>query len=100
MERLGPADLERALQFLGKLAAVEGEVPFPPELLAELRRLVPCDWIGFCELDRVRELELGLVEYPTYDGEWPTCTYWEIRDEHPRLPPARVGRRLQRPQAL
>src|SRR5881397_3374651 len=43
MERLGPADLGRVLQFLGELVSVESEEPFPRELLASLRRLVPCD---------------------------------------------------------
>lgn len=83
MERLGPADLEQVLQFLGELASIETEEPFPPELLAELRRLVPCDCITFCELDRVRELHLGSVDFPGSDWEPTPCTYWEIRHEHP-----------------
>ena len=83
MERLGPADLEHVLQFLGELASVEGEEPFPRELLASLRRLVPCDFLTFCELDRVREVVLGEIEEPVYDGADPPCTYWQIRHEHP-----------------
>jgi len=83
MERLGPADLEQVLQFLGELASVESEEPFPRELLAGLRRLVPCDVLTFCELDRVHELELGLVEDPPWEGGSLPCSYWEIRDEHP-----------------
>src|SRR6478672_13235413 len=83
MERLGPADLEQVLQFLGELASIESEEPFPRELLAGLRRLVPCDVLTFCELDRVHELELGLVEDPPWEGGSLPCSYWEIRDEHP-----------------
>jgi DNA-binding CsgD family transcriptional regulator len=83
MERLGSADLEQVLQFLAELASNEDEEPFPRELLAALRRLVPCDSLTFCELDRVREIELGAVEDPVYDGESPPCTYWQIRHEHP-----------------
>jgi DNA-binding CsgD family transcriptional regulator len=71
------------LRFLGELASTESEEPFPRELLASLRRLVPCDCISFCELDRVRGLEIGLVEDPPYDGTEPPCTYWQIRHEHP-----------------
>jgi DNA-binding CsgD family transcriptional regulator len=83
MERLGPADLEHVLQFLGELASVESEEPFTRELLLGLKRLVPCDWLGFCELDRVHELDIGLVDDPPYDGDPPPCSYWEIRHEHP-----------------
>lgn len=83
MERLGPADLEQVLQFLGELASIESEEPFPRELLASLRRLVPCDCLTFCELDRVREVHLGSVDFPTSDWGPTPCTYWEIRREHP-----------------
>ena len=83
MERLGQADFACVLQFLEELVVVEGEEPFPRELLASLRRLVPCDWVAFCELDRVNEVHIGLAEYPTYDGELPPCDYWQIRSEHP-----------------
>lgn len=82
MERLGQADLEQVLRFLAELASNEDEEPFPRELLAGLRRLVPCDFLTFCELDRVRERELGIVEDPPFEGET-HCTYWEIRNEHP-----------------
>jgi DNA-binding CsgD family transcriptional regulator len=83
MERLGPADLEHVLQFLGELASNESEEPFPRELLAGLRRLVPCDVLTFCELDRVRELELGSIDDPPQDWVEAPCTYWDIRHEHP-----------------
>ena len=83
MERLGQADLEHVLWFLGELASTETEEPFPRELLAGLRRLVPCDWVGFCELDRVRKLELGLIDDPSWPGDDPACDYWQIRHEHP-----------------
>jgi DNA-binding NarL/FixJ family response regulator len=83
MERLGPADLEQVLQFLEELASVESEEPFPRELLASLRRLVHCDFLTFCELDRVREEELGSVWDPSCDLDPAPCTYWQIRHEHP-----------------
>jgi len=83
VERLGLADLEHVLQFLGELASVEGEEPFPRELLSSLKRLVPCDVLTFCELDRVREVAIAEIEEPVYDGQVPHCTYWEIRYEHP-----------------
>jgi DNA-binding CsgD family transcriptional regulator len=83
MNDLDATDLGRVARFLGEIAAIEDDEPFPPELLAALRRLVPCDWVGFSELDRVQMRELGHVEDPLWEGPLPEVSYWEIRLEHP-----------------
>jgi len=53
MQRLDAGDLERVGQFVAETGTIEGDEPFPPAFLAALRRLVPCDTVTFCELDRV-----------------------------------------------
>lgn len=83
MQGLDATDLGRVARFLGEVAAIEGDEPFPPEFLAALRQLVPCDGVSFNELDRVRQVGLAHVEEPAWEGTEPEVTYWEIRREHP-----------------
>ena len=84
MQRLDAGDLERIGRFVAAASDVElRDVPFPPELLAALRALVPCDGVTFSELDRVRERVLGNVEEPVWDAPEPEISYWEVRHEHP-----------------
>lgn len=85
MERLDASDLARVGRFVAETGEVEGDGPFPPAFLAALRRLVPCDFVAFNELDRVRERHLGYVVYPqgAVDGMEAPITYWQARSEHP-----------------
>ena len=53
MLRLSSSDLEATLRFLAEAEAVTGPDAFPAELLDVLRRLVPSDFVVYCELDRV-----------------------------------------------
>ncbi len=84
MERLDPADLERVGRFVAETASIDGDEPFPPAFLAALRRLVPCDSVSFCELDRIAQRELGYVSVPDEKGgPEPEFDYWTARAEHP-----------------
>jgi DNA-binding CsgD family transcriptional regulator len=47
VQRLAAADYRNILEFLYRAGEVEGTDPFPEPLLAELRRLVPCDVLSY-----------------------------------------------------
>jgi DNA-binding CsgD family transcriptional regulator len=55
------------LAFVAEAESLGGDQPFTEELLVALGRLVPADWITYCELDRVRRRHLLSVARP---GEW------------------------------
>jgi DNA-binding CsgD family transcriptional regulator len=84
MQRLEAREERRVGRLVLETAALDpGDVPFPVPFLSALRRLVPCDSVTYSELDRVRELQLGYLEEPAWDGPEPDVTYWDIRHEHP-----------------
>ena len=85
MQRLDAADLARVGRFVAETGTIDGDEPFPPAFLAALRRLVPCDSVTFCELDRVGRRELGLSCFPEepLGADGSSLDYWEARDEHP-----------------
>ena len=85
MQRLEAADLGRVVRFLGQAAEVETDDPFPPELLATFRRLVPCDVVCFAELDRVQQETLAGTAFPDDDDDDDVSpdVYWRLRHEHP-----------------
>ena len=84
MQRLQASEERRVGRFVAETAAIgPGDEPFSAPFLSALRRLVPCDDVGFSELDRVRERDLGQLWEPVYDGPEPPVTYWDIRHEHP-----------------
>jgi DNA-binding CsgD family transcriptional regulator len=84
MQRLEASDERRVGRFVAETAAMElGAEPFPASFLSVLRRLVRSDDVVFSELDRVREIELGQITEPVYDGPEAPVSYWEIRHEHP-----------------
>lgn len=82
MQRLDAPDVGRVGRFLVEAEEIDGDEPFPPELLAALRRIVPCDCVLFDELDRVAQVRLGLTSYPAGENA-AVVTYWDIRHEHP-----------------
>jgi DNA-binding CsgD family transcriptional regulator len=72
MGRVDTADHAR----LGRFVAETGDLPangepFSRAFLAALRRLVPCDFVGYAENDKVRCRLLHFVEDPIYDGPEP-----------------------------
>lgn len=85
MQRLDAGDLERVGRFVAETGTIEGDEPFPSTFLAALRRLVPCDSVSFCELDRVGRRRLGFVSFPeeTPEDDEVGLDYWEARHEHP-----------------
>jgi DNA-binding CsgD family transcriptional regulator len=80
MDGLTSTDLQGVLRFVEDAWAVAGEHPFPLETLQDLARLIPCDVIGYAELDRVARREL---DYVGNDPDAGDDTFWEIVDEHP-----------------
>src|SRR5262245_48523060 len=83
--RLRNADLKSVIGFLGEAAGVDGPDPFPRELLAALRRLVPCDSVAYSELDRVRKKPIRGEQEPEPDVDVSELiqSYWRVRPEHP-----------------
>jgi DNA-binding CsgD family transcriptional regulator len=82
--RLSTSDLEGVLAFLGEANSVDGPEPFPRSLLASLRRLVPSDLVGYCELDRVRKFRIWSEGDPASEDDGSALeTYWRLRHEHP-----------------
>jgi DNA-binding CsgD family transcriptional regulator len=85
MRSLDAADLERVGRFVAETGEIDGDEPFPAEFLAALRRLVSCDSVTFCELDRVGKRALGTVAFPEEPEEDDELAldYWTARREHP-----------------
>ena len=85
MQRLDAGALERVGRFVAETGEIDGDEPFPPAFLAALRRLVPCDSVTFCELDRIGERELGMASFPDEQEAQDELAldYWEARFEHP-----------------
>jgi DNA-binding CsgD family transcriptional regulator len=84
MDHLDAGELERVGRFVVETGEIDGDEPFPPAFLAAMRRLVPCDSVTFCELDRIAHQELGYVSVPEETGVTePGLDYWEVRAEHP-----------------
>src|SRR5512133_2411758 len=54
LSRLTAADATRVLRFVADAEELGGDEPFTKEILVELRKLVPADWVSYCEQDRVR----------------------------------------------
>jgi DNA-binding CsgD family transcriptional regulator len=46
-----------------------GDVPFTPDLLVELGRLIPADYVVYSELDRVRQRRRLVVSRPEDEGD-------------------------------
>jgi hypothetical protein len=56
MARLGVADLEAILSLLEEAQAVEGPVPFTPELLDRFAELVHCEEAAYFEVDHPKRI--------------------------------------------
>jgi hypothetical protein len=63
-------DLRAALDFVHEAATVVGgDDCCPPEVLEGLARLVPCDSVGYCELDRIGRRILKDMQRARVDEE-------------------------------
>lgn len=85
MARLGTADLDGIVAFLGEAAAVDGPTAMPPHLLDDLGRLFPDSKIMWCELatDSCELVDHGLSHEVWWDQE-----LWK---EHSHVDPIRPG---------
>jgi DNA-binding CsgD family transcriptional regulator len=76
-------DLRAALDFVHEAATVVGgDDCFPPEVLEGLARLVPCDSVGYCELDRIGRRILKDVQRARVDEDHEEL-FWRIVPFHP-----------------
>ncbi len=65
MERLGERDLKALLSVAGELGAVGGVTAYRAEVLAQLRRLVPCDSASYNEVSpRAQEASVAAIDPP------------------------------------
>jgi DNA-binding CsgD family transcriptional regulator len=85
--RLPYRDLEGALDFLREAGDLDGEEPFPRELLLRLVSLVRCLEVSYCEIDRSRH---HVTLRSDSDDSWTERTeedageaYWATVHEHP-----------------
>jgi DNA-binding CsgD family transcriptional regulator len=85
MQRLEATEERRIGRFVADAAGIEDDQPFPSAFLAALRRLVPCDFVAFNELDRMRERHLGYIADPpdVAAAFAAPITYWQARADHP-----------------
>jgi DNA-binding CsgD family transcriptional regulator len=83
MRRLDAGQLERVGRFVAEAGTIEGDEPFPARFLAALQRLVPCDSVTFCELDRIAQRDLGATTTRETGSCEPELDYWEARHDHP-----------------
>lgn len=84
MERVDAADHARIGRFVAETADLprDGE-PFSSAFLAALRRLVPCDFVSYAEMDRVQCRLLRFVDQPVYDGPEPEVHGSELDPDDP-----------------
>jgi DNA-binding CsgD family transcriptional regulator len=83
MQALGSRDLRAALEFVETAWALADRRAFSPETLAALNDLIPCDCLGYSDLDRVRRRTLDYVGTDEGDADDNAGGFWNIVDEHP-----------------
>lgn len=86
---LSRSDAEQLLRFVATAASVGGDLPFAPELLLELGRLIEADWVTYHEMDHVHRRPLLYVVRPgddvddeVEDDDIADDT-WELMNDHP-----------------
>jgi DNA-binding CsgD family transcriptional regulator len=82
MEGLRESDLRAVLEFVETAWAQAGERPFSLATLEALARVIPCDSVGYTELDRVNRRVIEYVGTDEYDGG-DDALFWDIVAEHP-----------------
>jgi len=87
VERLSPSDLDRVLRFVGEIAGVEKTSEFPVRVLEGLRRLIPCDLVGYNEINPSRGQALMVLDPPTLDrsGLEGQTAFQRLAEQHPVL---------------
>jgi DNA-binding CsgD family transcriptional regulator len=84
---LAARDAERLLRFVAEAEEAGGVDAFTPNVLEEFGKLIPADFVTYCEQDRVRQRVRHLACRP---GDWDDedddpegVSYWDIAAEHP-----------------
>jgi len=87
VERLSPSDLDRVLRFVGDIAAVQQVSEFPVRVLEGLRRLIPCDLIGYNEINPGGGQALMVLDPPSLDrsGREGQMAFQRLAAQHPIL---------------
>jgi DNA-binding CsgD family transcriptional regulator/GAF domain-containing protein len=87
VERLSSSDLDRVLRFVRDIAAVERPSEFPLHVLDGLKRLIPCDLIGYNEINRARGQTLMVLEPASLDssGVAGQTAFARLAGQHPVL---------------
>lgn len=87
MERLSQSDLDRVLRFVGEIAGVDHVADFPVRVLDGLKRLIPCDLIGYNEIDPVGGQALMVLDPHALDhsGLEGQRAFQRLVHEHPVL---------------
>jgi DNA-binding CsgD family transcriptional regulator len=81
MEGVRGSDLRAVLEFVELAWSHAGERAFPLETLEALATVIPCDAVGFTDLDR---LNRRIIEYVGTDGDGGDDeVFWQTVDEHP-----------------
>jgi len=81
MDRLSAADVRGVLTFVEDAWSLAGERAFPLATLEALAELIPCDEIGYADLDRLARRQLDYSGTDSGDGDM--TLFWEIVDDHP-----------------
>ena len=82
MEGVRGNDLRAVLEFVEFAWAHAGRHAFPRETLDALARVIPCDSVGYSELDRINRRVIEYVGTDEEDGGDDEL-FWEISGEHP-----------------
>lgn len=82
MARLSGSDYRGILEFVHAAGEVDGTDPFPEQVLARLRQLVPCDTVSYGDFDRHGHVWRTGVRY---SGEPRAPVTPAIREAHGRL---------------
>lgn len=82
MEGVRGSDLRAVLEFVDLAWTNAGRHAFPLATIEQLGRLIPCDAIGYCELDRVNGRTLAYVGTDD-DDSGDDALFWDIVGEHP-----------------
>ena len=83
MQALGSRDLRAALEFVETAWALADRQAFPAQTLAALNELIPCDCLGYSDLDRVHRRELDHAGVDERDASHDPDRFWRVVDEHP-----------------
>src|SRR5690348_7709271 len=92
VRRLSEPDASAMLTFVSELREVDEALPFSPSLLARLQSLIPCDSVGYSELNPITRSSILQVSHNAdgadeviwgNDDAFETELWWQLRPSHP-----------------